>query len=223
MHQGLRCMHHRHLCLYVCLCLFLCHFLFFIFVFFFFSLVERRTKCIKVFVTIIKGTFSKAHIITFQKRKALFSNCRPTSLAVENPKLPSGKQEDLVSKNLPKAKKAQNSFWKEKKQGTHIRLRDISRYDDPCAARQTSTRRGKQRGRGGGGDLSHTDGGAQESHQSMVPRQSTGESNYNRYNYCHNSGFALVLSASPRFQIPVGWIQWTQQLQRKWKRWDIEY
>ena len=85
-------------------------FFFFIFVFFFFSLVERRTKCIKVFVTIINGTFSKAHIMTFQKRNALFSNCRPTSLAVENPKLPSGKQEDLVSKNLPKAKKAQNSF-----------------------------------------------------------------------------------------------------------------
>ena len=32
----------------------------------------------------------------------------------------------------------------------------------------------------------------------------------NRYyhnHYCHNSRFALVLSASPRFQIPVGWTQ----------------
>ena len=81
-------------------------------------------------------------------------------------------------KIFPRLKKPKTHFEKEKKQGTHIRLRDISRYDDPCAGRQTSTRRGKQRGRGGGGDLSHTDGGAQESHQSMVPRQSTGECNH---------------------------------------------
>ena len=81
---------------------FLVIFFFFVFVFFFVYLAEKRTKCIKVFVTIIKGTFSKAHIITFQKRKALFSNCRPTSLAVENPKLPSGKQEELVKATMAK-------------------------------------------------------------------------------------------------------------------------
>ena len=219
MHQGLCCNHHRHLCLYVCLCLclFLCHFLFLCLCLFLCLSHREETKCIKV----IKNTFSKAHIITFQKRKALFSNCRPTSLAVENPKLPSGKQEELVKatkakhtlsrkvKTFPSLTRPKTHF-EEKKKTRNARFRDISRYDDPCAARQTSTRRGSQRGRGGGGDLSHTDGGAQESHQSLVPRESTGECNYNRYHYnhnCHNSGFALVLSASPRFQIPVGWIQ----------------
>ena len=89
---------------------------------------EERTKCIKVFVTIIKGTFSKAHIITFQKRKALFSNCRPTSLAVENPKLPSGKQGELVKatkakhtlsrtvKTFPRLIRPKTHFEKKKKE-----------------------------------------------------------------------------------------------------------
>ena len=83
-------------------------------------------------------------------------------------------------KTFPRLIRPKTHFEEKKKQGTHKRFRDILSYDDPCVSRQTSTRRGKQRGRGGGGDLSHTDGGAQESHQSLVPRQSTGECNYNR-------------------------------------------
>ena len=107
MHQGLCCNHHRHLCLYVCLCLclFLCHYLFLCLCPFLCLSRREENEMHQGLYHNHQGTFSKAHIITFQKRKALFSNCRPTSLAVENPKLPSGKQGELV-----KATKAKHTL-----------------------------------------------------------------------------------------------------------------
>ena len=213
MHQGLCCNHHRHLCLYVCLCLclFLCHFLFLCLCLFLCLSHREETKCIKV----IKNTFSKAHIITFQKRKALFSNCRPTSLAVENPKLPSGKQGELVKatkakhtlsrkvKTFPSLTRPKTHFEEKKKQGTHA----LEIFQDMM----THVRPGKlPRGEGSkeAAAAAETFPTPMEEPRKVIKAWYLGSQQVNAIIIVINIvTFALVLSASPRFQIPVGWIQ----------------
>ena len=163
-----------------------------------------------------QGTFSKAHIITFQKRKALFSNCRPTSLAVENPKLPSGiKQEELVKatkakhtlsrtvKTFPRLIRPKTHFEKKKKE--RIYALEIFQY------MMTLIWPGKlPRGEGvkEAAAAAETFPTPMEEPRKVIKAWYLGSQQVNAIIIVIIIvTFALVLSASPRFQIPVGWIQ----------------